>query len=468
MRTKSVVLAEFQAKAAEQKAILAKGDGLSVEDVTKAEGLETEIETLETELKQLNSAEELARKNAAREAQMNEIARPGVSGGAAGGNGGGENGSRKSGTIVPVYRGNIRSFSGTKQEKMEKAYRFGMFCFAALTGSEKATRFCKENGIALNMERNSKAAGQREGENTAGGFLVPDEFESDLIDLREEYGVVRRLFKNVGMSSDTKNRPRRTGGLKAYAVGEGKAAADSKKGWDNVSLAAKKIMVLAKYSNELDEDSIIEIGDDLADEIGYAFAIWEDEAGLLGDGTSVYHKILGLAPTLLAVDADPDNVKGLVRASGNLWSEITLTDFTAVKGRLPRYARRKKGNVRWVCSQSFYHNVMERLMLSSGGVTAAELAAGRDQEQFMGFPVEISQAMPDEEANAQVPVLFGAYDLAAMFGDRKQTTIAMSTDVYFEEDEIAIRGTERLDINCHDVGDTNVAGPVVGLVTADS
>jgi HK97 family phage major capsid protein len=40
-----------------------------------------------------------------------------------------------------------------------------------------------------------------EGVNEAGGFLVPEEFGNDLIDLREIYGVFRRNAKMVPMAS---------------------------------------------------------------------------------------------------------------------------------------------------------------------------------------------------------------------------------------------------------------------------
>jgi len=33
---------------------------------------------------------------------------------------------------------------------------------------------------------------------------------------------------------------------------------------------------------------------------------------------------------------------------------------------------------------------------------------------------------------------------------------------------LAIRGTDRFDINVHDVGNTSAAGPIVGLITAAS
>ena len=47
-------------------------------------------------------------------------------------------------------------------------------------------------------------------------------------------------------------------------------------------------------------------------------------------------------------------------------------------------------------------------------------------------------------------------------------TLSYSTDYKFAEDQIAIKGTERIDVVVHDIGDTSNAGPVVGLITASS
>jgi HK97 family phage major capsid protein len=49
-----------------------------------------------------------------------------------------------------------------------------------------------------------------------------------------------------------------------------------------VRLTAKKIGVLTKYTRELNEDAVINIGDDLAGEIAYAFGAFEDDCGFNG------------------------------------------------------------------------------------------------------------------------------------------------------------------------------------------
>jgi HK97 family phage major capsid protein len=111
---------------------------------------------------------------------------------------------------------------------------------------------------------------------------------------------------------------------------------------------------------------------------------------------------------------------------------------------------------------------MVPLMLASGGVTASEVATGAVWKNpvFLGYPVRISQKMPSSQANSQVPCFFGDLALAAMFGDRRSTTIAMSEHSAFDTDEIAIRGSQRFDINVHDVGNATDPGPIVGLLTA--
>ena len=110
-------------------------------------------------------------------------------------------------------------------------------------------------------------------------------------------------------------------------------------------------------------------------------------------------------------------------------------------------------------------------MLAAGGVTEAGIMAG-GQPRFLGAPVEFSQVLPATDANSQIVAFYGDIRLAAMMGDRRQTTIAMSEHLNFAEDELAVRGTERFDIVCHDVGNASataasrVPGPIVALIMA--
>ena len=91
---------------------------------------------------------------------------------------------------------------------------------------------------------------------------------------------------------------------------------------------------------------------------------------------------------------------------------------------------------------------------------------------FLGYPVVISQVMPSATNNDHIPVVFGNLNMAAKMGSRRAVQIDFSTEAtvnsqnLFEQDLMAVRGTERFDIVVHDYGvEAGAAGPVIGLET---
>lgn len=348
----------------------------------------------------------------------------------------------------------LKNFRGEGAE--ERALRFGNFALATIFGNEKAAVWCKENGLIL-------VKAQSEGVNSAGGFLVPEEISLDIIDLRDEYGMFRRLCTPIPMGRDTMTTPRRVGGLTAYPVGEAQAITASQAQWDQVRLTAKKWGVLTLMSSELDEDAAVSIGDILVGEMAYAFAIAEDTAGFAGDGTSTYHGTLGLRTIF---NNGVGSLAGAVDAASghDTFAEIDATDLAKVMGTLPQYCY-LRGKPSFYCSQVAWANVFQRLIIGSGGISKDD-ATGKIIYQYLGFPVEITPSMPTSTGDLSdvAMMLFGDIGLAATMGDRRGMTVARSTEYKFAEDQIAIKATERFDINIHDTGNTTVAGPVVALM----
>jgi HK97 family phage major capsid protein len=379
---------------------------------------------------------------------------------------------RKPQSVIPatVRRyGTVRSFTGPNAD--EKAYRFGTWCNAS-AGHQRSIQRCRDLGI-----RFLAATPHKESDNVHGGYLVPPEFDMDMIKLLETYGVFRRLARIVPMTSDTKMRRRRTGGITVYFVSEGGAGTHSKMTHDMVSLTAKDLMGLSTYTQDLSDDATISVGDELMDEISRAFAQKEDSCGLLGDGTSTYGGIVGIAPALKGLSGTIANISGLIVGAGNAYSELTLLNFNSVVALLPTFADTPRA--RWIMHKSFFANVPQALITAVGGATPSDWAQGIPPK-LLGYPVEFAQVMPKVEGNSQVCALLGDVNLCADFGDRRQTSIQFSTDAtvdsvsMFETNQVAIRGTERFDINVHDVGNATATaadktpGPVVGLITAAS
>lgn len=178
------------------------------------------------------------------------------------------------------------------------------------------------------------------------------------------------------------------------------------------------------------------------------------------------HRLTGLSATVA-------NISGLQVASGNAYSEIVYSDLLGVPARLHDDA---DVNAKWFAHRLFYFSVMYKSALALGGASATEMLAGiiARRPTFLGYPVEFTAAMPKAEANSQVCALLGDLGMAAMIGDRRQVTIEQSREAYFTSDQIGIRGTQRVAINVHSVGNADataanrIPSPIVGLITANS
>ena len=105
-------------------------------------------------------------------------------------------------------------------------------------------------------------------------------------------------------------------------------------------------------------------------------------------------------------------------------------------------------------SKKFYYTVVHPLARAAGVANLFDILSDRKERHLLGYPVEFVSAMPSAEANDQVCAVLGDLKLGAYLGERRQLEIAKSDDVYFANDQIGIRGTERVDINAHGVGDT--------------
>lgn len=425
-----------------------------IDDEVAFKAKEAEIEKLTGQIERLEKAEKLQQELAATQATgTGGTATTGTTTMSAPGN-------LDPGTTRFTLPAGVRRTSRLKHFKGQdadcRAYRFGQFALATLWGRQKAHDWLKDNGVILTRA-------QSEGVDTAGGFMVPEEFSFDIIDLRDQYGMFRRLCQVMPMGRDTMTVPRRKSGLTAYAVGEGVGITQSQAAWNQVRLTAQKWGVLTLMSSELDEDAVIAIGDLLVGEMAYAFAVAEDTAGFSGDGSATYHGIRGLIPRFEGAGL----AGGVAAATGHdLFSEIDATDLATLMGKLPQYVY-QTGSPAFYCSQVAWATVFQRIIMNSGGISKDD-ATGRVIYSYLGFPVEISPSMPTATTTLvnKIMLFFGDVGMAVAFGDRRGMTVARSTEYKFAEDQIAIKATERFDINVHDIGDTTAAGPLVGLIGA--
>lgn len=356
--------------------------------------------------------------------------------------------------------GPMRAFKGENAPR--DAYDSGMWLRAIIARNNRRVDEEAESQIAKRGWNINNVA--TEGVPTGGGYLVPTPLSNAIIDVRALAGVSRQLCRVVPMTSETQAIPKKTSGTTVYYPGENGTITASDQAWAQINLTAKKRAILSKISQELRDDAVIAIVDDLASQMGTDFAVKEDAELFKGDGTGTYGGVTGLLAALGSAGLFTPATSG----GFSVWSGLTTTEYTSAMAKLPdKYWQYGPA---WACSSAFYFTSMLKVQAAAGGNTIMSLAEGaaNGRPMFMGYPVFFTNQMPTATAVSTVSVLFGAFNQAAIIGDRMGISIAQSEHLGFAEDVLAVRATTRYDVNCHDVGDSSNAGAVVGLSTAAS
>lgn len=343
----------------------------------------------------------------------------------------------------------------------EEARAFGLLVMSRSANIDGCEQVAQRAGEALKRdfpEIHQRAMGSGAGD--AGSALVTPEFSTRLIRLVENFGKFESNAFTMPMQGDQLAFFRRTTGLSVFLVGEGNAPTESSPGYARVVLNAKEWGTLTFYPRTLDEDAAMEIGELIAMEVAQAFASKTDDIGFNGDGTESHFGIKGLRQRLLDVYGTSGG-EGLIQGSGSSWSALTSGDFDSVQGSLPDF---DGVNPQFYCHRKFFFTVMVPIIESGGGVTVTEME-GRRRLNFRGDPVEIVQKMPKSSASQHIPLLYGDLRMAATVGRRREMGVETSTEYKFAERQVTVLGTTRKAIHVHDVGDSNDAGPILGLIT---
>jgi HK97 family phage major capsid protein len=346
--------------------------------------------------------------------------------------------------------GELRAFKGENAER--DAYVAGSVILAELYGNESAIRFCRDHGLSVRGTLTSN-------DNSKGGFFVPDEMSRAMIRLREERGVFPQYANRVPMGSDLIRIPRLLSDVTAYWVGETSEITASDLGIGAAELMARKIAAMTKLSSELDEDSVVEVGDMVTQSIAYAMADKIDDAAFNGDGTSTYGGVLGLK------NAIHSSATSTAATGNDAATNLDLTDFEAAVGMFPMYPG---ASPRWFMHSAFYWASAARLMDAAGGNTNVSLGSGPPVTMFLGYPVTFTNVLHSTTSQSQSTIYgyFGDLRLGASYGVRRSARTEVSTERYFENDLIAIKVTERVAINIHERGADIRTRPIIALKTA--
>ncbi len=272
-----------------------------------------------------------------------------------------------------------------------------------------------------------------EGTGSAGGYLVPEEFASGILQLMTDYGIVRKNATYITMKSNQLSVPTLGTRVEAAWITEATAPTATQPVFNQVVLSAQKAGIIVPMTRELVEDANEDIVKFLQGQFAQAFAKREDTAGL--NGTSPFTGVL-----------QDSNVTAVTMATGNTtFDKVTLDNLIDLTAAVPSYAR---NGAMFIMHPTVYSYIMKQKTTTNApifDVTGGKLT-------ILGYPVVLSNAMPSTSAVSTPFILFGNLK-NVLFGDRKQIEIAVAdqatigSDNLFAQDMIALRAIERVAIN---------------------
>lgn len=178
----------------------------------------------------------------------------------------------------------------------EKAEGFAKFMLAVIdAGARNPSNEAKEY-IAKVLENDLVAkTAMNEATTTQGGFLVPTEYQWDLIMLSRDKTWALQECSVVQMGTNDLRLPTETALATVAWNTEGNAAGESEPTVGQVQLTAKKLDAYAIVSNELLQDSYVDVSGMLSNQFSYGISLELDNQVLNGDGTKLGSGVLTAA-----------------------------------------------------------------------------------------------------------------------------------------------------------------------------
>ena len=286
-------------------------------------------------------------------------------------------------------------------------------------------------GMMKYMGAKTKAA-LGESNDETGGYLVPEEFQAEIVRYVDEATVVRPRARVFNMTRDSLTLPTLVqsssvfGGVVMRAVAESGEGTDDIPVFGRITLEAKKIMGLVPMSNELLDDSAVNLANFLVILLGEATADYEDARFLTGTGIN---EPLGIAAT-----------SGLNIVSRDTSSRILYSDIISMwQNTLSTFDK----NAVWITNKAGMAQLLTIDKDSTSGLLLF-LPSLRDgiPATLLGKPILVTERV--NSLGTAGDFLYG--DLSHYFiGDRGGIQVDSSMHERFRFDETLLRMIKRVD-----------------------
>jgi len=260
---------------------------------------------------------------------------------------------------------------------------------------------------------------------TDGGYLVPIEFELQIVMGLQEANVVRGIAKTITTSAERKIPIAATHSTAKWTA-ENAAITESAPTFDQKTIDAFKLTDLIKVSIELLQDSMFDLESYIAAEFARAFGIAEEEAFCVGTGTG--------QPT--GVFTASGGTVGVTATSPTAITVDNLIDLIyALKSP---YRRNAKFLMRDITVSS-----LRKLKDNNGQYLWQPSVQAGEPDRLLGYPIYTSPYVPVAAANA-LPIAFGDFS-NYWIADRMGRTVQRLNELYAGNGQVGFIATQRVD-----------------------
>lgn len=260
-----------------------------------------------------------------------------------------------------------------------------------------------------------------------GGYLVPDEWDSRLMDILEEENILRQLATEITTSGAHKINITATRPAASW-VAEGAPLTFQAATFGQKTLDAHKLHVGIQVTNELLYDNKFNLENHIIEQFGKALANAEEDAFINGTGVGRPTGIL----TTAAADSDMT-----VTTTG---AAISADDIINLAYGLKRPYRK---NAVFVVNDATISLIRKFKDSTLNYIWTPSYVAG-EADRILGYPVYTTPYMPLAGTSGNMAVIFG--DLSYYnIGDRETRTFRELRERYADNDMTAFLMTERVD-----------------------
>jgi HK97 family phage major capsid protein len=288
---------------------------------------------------------------------------------------------------------------------------------------------------------------------TTTDIPLPTSFSGEFRELVSEFGVARRNMFPFPIGRGTVRPPRMKTRPAFGSIAMSAAISEKSTQIEFATLESHKIGGIVRLPREIDEQSIVPMGQFLARYGAVEFARAEDTWAFLADGSGTYESVKGI--TKIATD----NSKNVQLAATKIKpSDATLADFRSMRGKVNAASL-------GIGAKYYLHSTWESQLRTFNTnsdlyVFVPDRPSTRDAiggPTLDGFPIvwtDVLEPYGTANANSKYLAVFGVLEYW-WFGEHGNPRMDMSSDVYFATDELAARFIEEIDFDYQDVGATS-------------